>query len=534
MSPDRLATSLAWFLAFLLTFVVETSTNNSTQWPKGHLEVLGRHRPSDGHIEILDALPTPEEFWEKYAKNGVPVLFRGMSDNFAARQKWTDEYLSSNYGNLRVKIEAKAEKEYYPEGDKGVGQDTLQHFLDTYQSRNAYVVSQLPDPMSTEVSVPPFMTCGTFGQRLLEANLWFSSGGTKSLLHRDADNAINCLLFGTKDWIFIHPDHEDKIPIAKEAAQGYGGFALLNPDSVDLLTFSKFADVPWTHGNVTAGDCIFLPQGYWHQVRSYGSRNLAVSLLFSRLREVDLSDCEGARLSYKPLSEMEMVFTYDGYGEQTMGDTDPFELNDTIKEWCRGSENGMMDVDAIFEFLMKEYHDISEDEEEEEKINPDAILDIADKVVEFLDVNKDGYVSCEEVTGLGLKTLKTLANIIDSDPANTEQYEYAKFEPKDIGMLMQEVAQEAQKIGEDSITRQEFVIAYQNIGGSFKIGNEVFSKLVHTDNEDVVALDHFQQSVEEISELFSKKMKHEAVDRRWQEEGKEWMTQNQKHRHTEL
>ncbi|XP_071511858.1 bifunctional peptidase and arginyl-hydroxylase JMJD5-like [Diadema antillarum] len=249
-----------------------------------------------------------------------------MSDNFAARHKWTDEYLSSNYGNLRVKIEAKAEKEYYPEGDKGVGQDTLQHFLDTYQSRNAYVVSQLPDPMSTEVSVPPFMTCGTFSQRLLEANLWFSSGGTKSLLHRDADNAINCLLFGTKDWIFIHPDHEDKIPIAKEAAEGYGGFALLNPDSVDLLTFPKFADIPWTHGNVTAGDCIFLPQGYWHQVRSYGSRNMAVSLLFSRLREVDLSDCEGTSLSYKPLSEMEMVFTYDGYGEQTMGDTDPFEL----------------------------------------------------------------------------------------------------------------------------------------------------------------------------------------------------------------
>ena len=66
--------------------------------------------------------------------------------------------------------------------------------------------------------------------------------------------------------------------------------------------------------------------GYWHQVRSYGSRNLAVALLFSRLQDVDLSDCESVDLSYKPLSEMDMVFTYDGFSEQTMGETDPFEL----------------------------------------------------------------------------------------------------------------------------------------------------------------------------------------------------------------
>ena len=29
------------------------------------------------------------------------------------------------------------------------------------------------------------------------------------MLHKDADNAINCLLNGTKDWILIHPDNEE-------------------------------------------------------------------------------------------------------------------------------------------------------------------------------------------------------------------------------------------------------------------------------------------------------------------------------------
>ena len=74
----------------------------------------------------------------------------------------------------------------------------------------------------------------------------------------------------------------------------------------------------WVYG-------VFLLLGYWHQVRSY-ERNLAVSVLFSRLTEVDLSSCQDDDLRFTPLSEVGMVFTYDGYGDQTMGNTDPFEL----------------------------------------------------------------------------------------------------------------------------------------------------------------------------------------------------------------
>ncbi|XP_041480490.1 uncharacterized protein LOC121427977 [Lytechinus variegatus] len=476
----------------------------------GHLDVLGKHRPPEGHIEILHELPSPREFWEKYARDGIPVLFRGMANNSLGVHRWTDDYLKEHYSDLRVKIEAKAEKEYYPEGDKGMGQDTMGYFLKTYQSRNAYIVSQLPDPMSKEVSVPPFMTCGTFSQRLLEANLWFSNGGTKSLLHRDADNAINCLYFGTKDWIFIDSKYEDMIPIADEGTEAYGGFALLNPDSVDLELFPKFADVPWTYGNVTAGDCIFLPRGYWHQVRSYGSRNLAVSLLFSRITENDLSDCEGAKLSYTPLSEMEMVFTYDGYAEQTMGDTDPFELNETIQEWCQ--LNGLsMNAQDVFRFLRRDYHD---DDEADEGLLRDAafLLEISDQVVQLLDVDKDNRISCkDEAQGLKLATLKKLANIIDRDPANTEEFEYAKFEPDEIRVFMADLIVSHETREQTIITRETFVKAYRTFGGSLKIGNEVFDVLTPED-EDSISTSQLEERGENIAALFEPKMKRDYAD----------------------
>ena len=89
--------------------------------------------------------------------------------------------------------------------------DTIRTFLETYQKKDTYTVSQLPDPVSREVRVLPFLMCGTFSKRILEANLWLSSGGSRSKLHKDADNAINCLLNETKDWILIYPDNEENV-----------------------------------------------------------------------------------------------------------------------------------------------------------------------------------------------------------------------------------------------------------------------------------------------------------------------------------
>lgn len=72
--------------------------------------------------------------------------------------------------------------------------------------------------------------------------------------------------------------------------------------------------------------------GYWHQVRSYGSKNMAVSVLFSRLTEFDPIGCESAKLEYTPLSDVNMVWTYPGHGPQTMGNLDPFEMKYVLHE----------------------------------------------------------------------------------------------------------------------------------------------------------------------------------------------------------
>ena len=66
--------------------------------------------------------------------------------------------------------------------------------------------------------------------------------------------------------------------------------------------------------------------GYWHQVRSYGSKNMAVSVLFSRLKEFNPSGCNETEYAPISLADAGMVWTYSGHGPQTLGNSDPFEF----------------------------------------------------------------------------------------------------------------------------------------------------------------------------------------------------------------
>lgn len=182
-------------LSFIAVVVLTVShlqfcQGDNNDHPRGHLERLGNHIDSDGHVEIYDQIPSAREFWEKHVRHRKPAVFRGVAKKFDAYNLWTDEYLMEKYGDLEVKLESKAEKKNIPVGSKGKGRDTISDFLRTYVQKDSYIVSQIPDPMSAEVSVLPCITCGSFKNRILEANLWISSGGTKSLLHKDAGTVV--------------------------------------------------------------------------------------------------------------------------------------------------------------------------------------------------------------------------------------------------------------------------------------------------------------------------------------------------------
>ena len=53
------------------------------------------------------------------------------------------------------------------------------------------------------------VSCGTYKERLVETELWMSSGGTSSSLHSHSDHNIHCVIDGRKDFILIEGKHKD-------------------------------------------------------------------------------------------------------------------------------------------------------------------------------------------------------------------------------------------------------------------------------------------------------------------------------------
>ncbi len=90
--------------------------------------------------------------------------------------------------------------------------------MQKYNESDIYMVSDPPPNMYNEWQVPRFMLCGGFMDHIDMVLMWFSSGGTKSVVHTDTFENLHCLISGTKKFVlikphfsgFIGPEHQKK------------------------------------------------------------------------------------------------------------------------------------------------------------------------------------------------------------------------------------------------------------------------------------------------------------------------------------
>eukprot|EP00058_Branchiostoma_floridae_P010592 XP_002596080.1 hypothetical protein BRAFLDRAFT_118058 [Branchiostoma floridae] len=374
--------------------------------PDGHLLPLGCQREPDGPVKEYAEPLTPIEFWNLHAKDYVPLVYRQAITKAPAVTNWqNDEYIREKYGDLDVLVEKKNE-------DRGARPTrmTLSNFLDNYQLEDWYVVSLLPDPMRAEMQVPRSLLCGTFKKSILESNLWLSAGGTKSLLHYDADHNLHCLISGRKDFIMIDSKYDDQLVMADKRQYSGSSFSHLDMDRIDLLAYPQVSDVPWTWATLLPGDCIFIPSGYFHQVRSYG-RSVAATIMWDPVKKFNDSDCATADIdAYTALSDVQLQWTYKK-GDKSI-DMGFFNVEIELREALlnlmaqRNSTKLTKELFTIF------YEQVVVDEDEDGDIT-EGHMKVINKMFGILDKSKTGYLMRQELESLDIEVLKDVARIID-------------------------------------------------------------------------------------------------------------------------
>ena len=71
------------------------------------------------------------------------------------------------------------------------------------------------EPFFFSFKALPCLLCGTFRDFLHETNFWMSSGGTRSVIHYDADHNLHCIVTGRKDFMMIDQKFSDDFKLTK-------------------------------------------------------------------------------------------------------------------------------------------------------------------------------------------------------------------------------------------------------------------------------------------------------------------------------
>ncbi|XP_065063721.1 uncharacterized protein LOC135690182 [Rhopilema esculentum] len=438
--------------------------------PPGHLEPFGSHM-DPMPLEETENIPDAKTFFEKYVLPMRPIVFRNAAKKFPAYKLWTEEYLIEKYGDLEVRLENKLEKEgYTPSGAKGIGRDTVREFINTYKSAPKYIVSELPSPMYQDMMALPCMSCGPIKKRMVEIDLWMSSGSSQSILHKDAFHTMNCLINGTKDWKIVLYKYEKDVYKAYEEGNPGGGYSKINVRSVDMKKYPKISTLPYYNITVHGGDCLFLPKSTYHQVNSLPGFNLAVTILFSRFdfdRPTNFKDCNSTNEKFTPLNHFDIDWQYPGRGYMTMGYS---ELFGTKSSLFQDAKRRKLKVDDVLETFSS-----SEDLFTGERIDRNY-------VAKLFGIAPNDVITKAHVMKLKKAQLRKIGVAIQGVMAsNSYDYEYYKISPRDIARLVAVLVKRDGALRKDS-----FVDWYvKKLYGTKLYGDKLFEHIAGKDSEQV-------------------------------------------------
>jgi len=326
--------------------------------PPGHNKPIFELPNFKGSVEVREKgdFPTPYDFYSSYASGwGKPFIMRGAVKDTPAFEKWqTDADLLRHYPRAVLsQIEFAKKETREADGTSW----PLSKFLKRYNNTDAYAVSKVPAEMAADLPLPELLKCGYASRYLDVNNMWLSSGGTKSVIHNDDQDNINCVFTGTKRFFMVdarnktHVEHEklgwmiaEEIRAENPDYQGYGAYGGgVDVDKMDLEKHPRWADVPWYDASLEAGDCLFIPTSWYHHVLSpAGERSLAVNLWWWRrdgpFHKEIMNDC--------PARDHKVTFADCKFGYEGPPDSPRAPVNTRALTGCKGIKIDEKPVDA--------------------------------------------------------------------------------------------------------------------------------------------------------------------------------------------
>eukprot|EP00112_Aurelia_sp_Birch-Aquarium-sp1_P014591 Seg3163.3 transcript_id=Seg3163.3/GoldUCD/mRNA.D3Y31 product="Lysine-specific demethylase JMJ30" protein_id=Seg3163.3/GoldUCD/D3Y31 len=265
-----------------------TLTEDPSSWP-GHLKPLGTGRPIKKVAE-LQGFPEPHDFFKNYVhtKPQKAVIFKGGAKLSPAFDLWTDDYLVNHPQSEEMEFDVEVGKKETRSGE--MEKRTIKKFIETFRKDDIYAVTDVPDKLRHQFVLPPVIRCNNIKDKLSMMLMWYSSGGTKSVLHQDSFENINCLYRGSKRLLIAeYPKFKKEVVIDRP-----NGYSAVDIDKVDFTKYPGLNKVEYWEANMEEGDCLYIPFQWFHQVTSFANENktnMAVNVWWYKNNSYSPEDC---------------------------------------------------------------------------------------------------------------------------------------------------------------------------------------------------------------------------------------------------
>jgi Cupin-like domain len=250
------------------------------------LELEGElFRRSGFTLERLEL--TPVEFYAHHVFANRPVVLPGLMREWPALTRWAPEELKARFGDVVVEVTSGRQgDERYEDNFRAhtvsipfaeyvdmvvEGGTTNDHYL---VARNEVLDKSELSGLRDDFSLPSgFLDPAGTDKRFVR--LWFGPAGTVTPLHCDNRNVLFGQVRGRKRVRLVPPQFLGAVGNNRSC------YSAIDLENVDLDRFPEMRDVPVLETIVEPGEFLFIPVGWWHEVRSL---ELSMSLSFTNLR----------------------------------------------------------------------------------------------------------------------------------------------------------------------------------------------------------------------------------------------------------
>jgi putative sterol carrier protein len=122
----------------------------------------------------------------------------------------------------------------------------------------------LPAQLMAQIDYPPYFERSLY----IAPRIWIGPKGTLTPLHRDDTDNLFAQVWGQKAFTLAAPHHRHALGTWSTSPKGGLDGCDFNPDAPDYQRFPEARDVTFLRIVLQAGDLLFLPEGWFHQVES--------------------------------------------------------------------------------------------------------------------------------------------------------------------------------------------------------------------------------------------------------------------------